>query len=80
MGVCGGYQMLGRTIADPSGTEGEPGSVAGLGLLDVETVLSHEKILKKQAALLKAHIQLSPVMKCIWGGRLAWAESGLYCA
>ncbi|WP_306891534.1 cobyric acid synthase [Ancylobacter amanitiformis] len=43
LGLCGGYQMLGRTIADPDGIEGQPGSVAGLGLLDVETVLSGDK-------------------------------------
>jgi adenosylcobyric acid synthase len=39
LGLCGGYQMLGGTISDPDGVEGPPGQVAGLGLLDVETVL-----------------------------------------
>jgi adenosylcobyric acid synthase len=43
VGLCGGYQMLGRTIADPDGTEGPPGKVAGLGLLDVATVLIGDK-------------------------------------
>jgi adenosylcobyric acid synthase len=43
IGLCGGYQMLGRTIADPDGLEGVPGEVAGLGLLDVETVLRGDK-------------------------------------
>jgi adenosylcobyric acid synthase len=46
LGLCGGYQMLGRTVADPAGIEGPPGTVAGLGLLDVETVLSDEKRLE----------------------------------
>jgi adenosylcobyric acid synthase len=43
LGLCGGYQMLGRTIADPKGIEGPSGTVAGLGLLDVDTVLNGEK-------------------------------------
>ena len=43
LGLCGGYQMLGRRVADPDGVEGPPGAVAGLGLLDVNTVLSGEK-------------------------------------
>jgi adenosylcobyric acid synthase len=44
LGLCGGYQMLGRTISDPDGVEGPAGSVAGLGLLEVETVLTGDKI------------------------------------
>ncbi len=44
LGLCGGYQMLGRTISDPDGVEGPAGSVAGLGLLAVETVLTGDKI------------------------------------
>ena len=43
MGICGGYQMLGRKVSDPEGIEGPPGEEQGLGLLDVETVLSPEK-------------------------------------
>jgi adenosylcobyric acid synthase len=43
LGLCGGYQMLGRTLADPDGIEGAPGTVPGLGLLEVETVISGEK-------------------------------------
>ena len=46
LGLCGGYQMLGRSIADPGGIEGPPAKVDGLGLLDVDTVLSDEKRLE----------------------------------
>ena len=42
-GICGGYQMLGRRISDPLGLEGAAGSIAGLGLLDVETELAGDK-------------------------------------
>jgi adenosylcobyric acid synthase len=43
LGICGGYQMLGRSISDPEGVEGSPGTVDGLGLLEVETFLTPEK-------------------------------------
>ena len=43
VGLCGGYQMLGRRVADPAGIEGPPGETPGLGLLDVETVMSAGK-------------------------------------
>jgi len=47
LGLCGGYQMLGRTLRDPEGLEGAPGRAEGLGLLDVETTLSGEKHLER---------------------------------
>ena len=46
LGLCGGYQMLGHTIADPGGIEGPAGSVLGLGLLAIDTVLTGAKHLQ----------------------------------
>ncbi|MGE5650296.1 MAG: cobyric acid synthase [Bacillota bacterium] len=43
IGVCGGYQMLGKTITDPSGVEGNPGVSQGFGLLDIDTELTRDK-------------------------------------
>lgn len=43
LGLCGGFQMLGKTIDDPEGVDGRPGKVEGLGLLDVHTVMAGEK-------------------------------------
>ncbi len=50
LGICGGYQMLGRSIADPDGIEGAPGETAGLGLLDVDTVMTADKRLTRTRA------------------------------
>ncbi|MEO1550929.1 MAG: cobyric acid synthase CobQ, partial [Pseudomonadota bacterium] len=50
LGLCGGYQMLGRVIADPDGIEGAPGQMRGLGLLDVTTVMRPQKHLRDVAA------------------------------
>jgi adenosylcobyric acid synthase len=50
LGLCGGYQMLGTRIADPDGIEGPAGADAGLGLLDVETVLGGTKTLERVTA------------------------------
>jgi adenosylcobyric acid synthase len=49
LGLCAGYQMLGHRIADPAGIEGRAGEAQGLGLLDVETVLTEEKALAQVA-------------------------------
>jgi adenosylcobyric acid synthase len=43
LGLCAGYQMLGKRLDDPDGTEGPPGAAEGLGLLDIETVLTGGK-------------------------------------
>jgi adenosylcobyric acid synthase len=50
LGVCGGYQMLGRTLTDPEGVEAAPGTtVAGLGLLPADTVFGGEKVRTRMA-------------------------------
>ncbi|MBE0532109.1 MAG: cobyric acid synthase [Rhodospirillales bacterium] len=51
LGLCGGFQMLGRTVADPDGIEGPPETAAGLGLIDVETRLEPEKTLRRVAGM-----------------------------
>ena len=53
LGICGGYQMLGKRVADPQAIEGPAGSIAGLGLLDVETVLTAEKTLRSVSGTLR---------------------------
>lgn len=59
LGICGGFQMLGRAIHDPLGLEGTAGSSEGLGLLDMETTLHAEKQLHR----VSGHLSLddSPV-------------------
>ena len=43
IGICGGYQMLGRSVADPDGVEGAPGVTPALGLLEIDTTLTKDK-------------------------------------
>ncbi len=50
LGLCGGFQMLGKTIADPDGVDGQPGTVEALGLLDVHTVMVGEKKVELRTA------------------------------
>ena len=52
MGICGGFQMLGQVIADPLGLEGSPGESAGLGWLELHTVLEAEKQLRNTMGML----------------------------
>jgi adenosylcobyric acid synthase len=52
IGLCGGYQMLGRSIADPHGVEGAPGVSSSLGLLPAETVLEREKELSNTVGVI----------------------------
>lgn len=53
LGLCGGYQMLGRQLSDPTGEDGPPGEVPGLGLLDVSTRMTASKrVVQRQATTL----------------------------
>lgn len=52
VGLCGGYQMLGRRLHDPAGLEGTAGSADGLGFLDCETTLAAEKQLRTVSGVL----------------------------
>jgi adenosylcobyric acid synthase len=52
IGICGGFQMLGRRLDDPYGVEGAAGAAAGLGLLDIETTITPEKRLARAAGRL----------------------------
>jgi len=52
IGICGGFQMLGRAVHDPHGLEGEAGSGPGLGLLEMETRLAPEKRLRHVTGVL----------------------------
>ncbi len=54
LGICGGYQMLGTAIHDPEGIEGTAGTGTGLGLLDVETIMTPQKRLEETSAV---HVQ-----------------------
>lgn len=60
LGICGGFQMLGLTLADPAGAEGPPGTVRGLGLLDVETVFTPTKQTVPVAGWLTGETFLGP--------------------
>ena len=51
IGLCGGYQMLGKTITDPEGREGIKGQRNGLGLLDMHTTLAGQKTLSHNASI-----------------------------
>ena len=51
LGLCGGYQMLGRSIADPLGVEGRKQTVPGLGFLDIDTILTGTKRLAETSGV-----------------------------
>ncbi len=48
LGICSGYQMMGRMLADPEGIEGQEGRFPGLKLLPLQTVIAGHKIARKR--------------------------------
>ncbi len=52
LGICGGFQMLGHAVHDPQDVETSSESVAGLGLLDIETVMAADKVTRQIATTL----------------------------
>lgn len=92
MGICGGFQMLGRTIADPLGLEGTAGESPGLGWLELVTMLEAEKQLRNTGGVLRlegaevrgyeihAGVSRGPALECpaaiLEGARADGALSG----
>jgi cobyric acid synthase CobQ/L-threonine-O-3-phosphate decarboxylase len=60
LGICGGYQMLGESVADPHGVEGTPGEERGLGFLPVTTTLEREKELAQVEGHTRATLPFAP--------------------
>jgi adenosylcobyric acid synthase len=48
IGICGGYQMLGKIVADPEGIEGQEGRYRGLGLLPLKTVIAGQRVARQR--------------------------------
>ena len=60
LGICGGYQILGKTISDPEGIEGPAGTTEGLGYLDVQTtMLANKKVTPTAAVHLASGTQIN---------------------
>jgi len=72
IGICGGYQMLGKRLIDTHGVAGNAGTAAGLGLLPTETVFSEQKTLRQVVAKCGAHE--SPAYEIHMGTTRAYAE------
>ncbi|EEY45960.1 cobyric acid synthase [Vibrio mimicus] len=75
MGICGGFQMLGKWVHDPLGIEGDAGSSEGLGLFAMETELTAEKRLTNvQGTLMLDGQEVIAQGYEIHAGRSTWAE------
>ncbi|MBV6658447.1 MAG: cobyric acid synthase [Devosiaceae bacterium] len=84
VGLCGGFQMLGKSVADPDGVEGPPSSVAGLGLLDVETVLAGRKKTRRATGVHRQsgisvsgyEIHMGVTTGGDWNRSMVWTDTG----
>lgn len=75
LGICGGYQMLGRNIADPLGVEGQPGSNEALGWLPIATTLQSIKTLCRTQGELRLDGERTPISGYeIHNGTSEWLE------
>jgi adenosylcobyric acid synthase len=74
-GICGGMQMLGRAVHDPNGVDGPARSVAGFGLLDIETTMADTKIVREASG--RCALSGAPVHGYeIHNGRVTGADLG----
>lgn len=55
IGICGGFQMLGKTILDPQGIEGDIPALPGLGLLDLDTTMTPKKCTRQVTFQFQGH-------------------------
>jgi adenosylcobyric acid synthase len=70
LGICGGFQMLGRTLADPGGVEGSATHVRGLGLLPVRTVF----VAEKRAVVVRGRVVQGGIFAGLAGAELTGYE------
>lgn len=77
IGICGGYQMLGKTIKDPLGVESSVGEISGLGLLSHETIFEEEKVTTQTKAKVTMNFREGSIFRGIEDMELTGYE--LHC-
>ncbi|MGM0370256.1 MAG: cobyric acid synthase, partial [Bacillota bacterium] len=77
VGICGGYQMLGRIIYDPCSVETERDKIEGLGLLDIKTTLLEEKITAQVQAEIKTEQMFAASQELISGYEIHMGQTKL---
>lgn len=77
LGICGGFQMLGETIADPTGIEGIAGTYPGLNMLPLQTTITDIKTTRQRTTTTKyPHPDISIAGYEIHQGTTAWHPAG----